>query len=140
MKEERTRILNMVKEGKISVEEADELISALDGRNGAAASGDGTFTGNLKYFRIVVEPVDGGHTKDRVNVRVPIALLRAGARLTTLLPQEARGKINDTLQEKGTGLTLSDLEGANLEPLLEALADMSIDVDTDDAHVRIFCE
>jgi len=78
--------------------------------------------------------------KGKVNVRIPIAILRAGVKLTTLLPQDARARIDEELEKKGIGLGLSDLEGARLEPLIEALSQNPIDVDAEDATVKIYCE
>eukprot|EP01035_Chromulina_nebulosa_P043685 gene43685-59168_t len=76
----------MLSEGKITTDEAERLLAALDGAArpfGAAA--DGAFPTKrpaLKYLRVAVdtdEPGDGGPTK--VNIRVPLDLLRAGVRL-----------------------------------------------------------
>ena len=154
MSEEQRRILNMVKDGKISVEDAEELMAALDEAQAppptpAPAPSAGT-SKELKYLRVQVDPINGfgphphhhGHPgkKGKVNVRIPLAVLRAGVKLTTLLPQDARAKIDEALQRKGLGLELSDLEGAKLEPLIEALAETSIDVDSEEATVKIYCE
>ena len=142
MREERTRILNMVKQGKITVEEAEELLAALESKGGAseltALSSD--FAKKLKYFRVIVEPEKGDGKKERVNIKIPIAIIRAGAKMTSLLPEDAREKINGAFREKGLGMTLDDIQGDNIEVLIEALRDITIDVEADDKRVKIFCE
>lgn len=84
-----------------------------------------------KYLRILVSSKDG----DEVNIRVPLQLVRAGLKLSTVLPTEAR----DRIRESGIDLSkLSELEG---EDLIAALRDLSVDVDSSNGDmVRIFCE
>ena len=143
MSEDRQRILNMLKDGKVSVEEADELLKALAEPAGEAGGGELMAAGGsgrkLKYLRVQVEP-ENGRAKERVNVRIPLALVRAGAKLTTMLPQEARDKMDEAFKQKGIGFDLNELKSENIEALLEALGDMSIDVEADDKKIKIFCE
>jgi class 3 adenylate cyclase len=97
--------------------------------------------GGLSYLRVQVEPKGGGSSKQgRVNIRVPLKLLRAGVKLSTVLPGHSKEKINAALREKGLDFDISSLEGEKLEELLSALSDMEIDVDEKDKTVRIFCE
>jgi hypothetical protein len=142
MGDERTRILNMLKEGKITVDEAEELLSALEGQGGgkelSALSPDSAK--KLKYFHVIVEPESGNGKKDRVNIKIPIAIIRAGVKMTNLLPEDARDKINGAFREKGLGMTLDDIKEENIEDFIEALRDMTIDVEADNKRVKIFCE
>ena len=97
--------------------------------------------GGLKYLRVQVEPKgEGGRTQGRVNIRVPLSLLRAGVKLSTVLPEHAKDKINAALRAKGMDLDISSLEGEKLEELLASLSEMGIDVDEKDKTVRIFFE
>jgi class 3 adenylate cyclase len=97
--------------------------------------------GGLKYLRVQVEPKgEGGRRQGRVNIRVPLSLLRAGVKLSTVLPEHAKDKINAALRAKGMDLDISSLEGEKLEELLASLSDMGIDVDEKDKTVRIFFE
>jgi adenylate cyclase len=97
--------------------------------------------GDLRYLRIQVEPKDGGSQKHgRVNIRVPLKLLRAGVRLGSALPDHAREKINAALRERGLNFDISSLERGQMEVLLSSLAQMSIDVDDKDKTVHIFFE
>lgn len=95
----------------------------------------------LRYLRVQVEPKGGGSSKQgKVNIRVPLKLLRAGVKLSTVLPGHSKEKINAALREKGLDFDISSLEGEKLEELLSALSDMEIDVEEKDKTVRIFCE
>jgi len=72
---------------------------------------------------------------DKVNVRVPLALVRTGLKLSTLLPTDAAA----TLRQHG--VDLSELSGMKGEALIEALRELQVDVDTaDGGTVRVYCE
>ena len=71
---------------------------------------------------------------------IPLGLLRAGMKLTSLVPDKAKGSIKTSLSEKGIDLDLEKLDSKQLEGLLESLTEMSIDVDSDDGEqVKIYC-
>jgi hypothetical protein len=90
---------------------------------------------------VQVEPKgEGGRKQGRVNIRVPLSLLRAGVKLSTVLPEHAKEKINAALKEKGMDLDISSLEGEKLEELLASLSDVGIEVDEKDKVVHIFVE
>jgi class 3 adenylate cyclase len=94
-----------------------------------------------KYLRVQIEPKGNGRSeKERVNLRIPLTVLRAGAKISAILPEHAKDRINDTLREKGIDIDLASLQGEKLDELVEALAEMDIDVDRDDKKIRIFCE
>ncbi len=135
MSSERTKILQMVAEGTITPEEGDRLLSRLDPARTTTAvvepkvdTGDGK-SGPFKYLRVVV---DGS---DKVNVRVPIGLIRTGIKLTTLMPLSA----SEHLSEQGIDLSqFNDLDG---EELIEALRELKVDVDSGNGDtIRVFCE
>lgn len=135
MPRERAKILQMVADGKITPEEAEKLLSRLEpsaAQTALETSGEGADRSKsrpLKYLRVVV---DG---KDKVNVRVPIGLIRTGIKLTTLMPPRA----SERLAEQGIDLSqLKDLDG---EELMDALRELSVDVDSGNGDtVHVFCE
>jgi len=134
MKTERKQVLDMLAEGKISSEEAARLLEKLDSKavEGHAGPESGQVpAAKLKYLRVVVDCSDG----EKVNIRVPLALIRTGIKLSTMLPLVASKKI----REKGIDLAqLSNLEG---DELTEALRELTVDVDSSCGDtVRIFCE
>ncbi|MFH2055695.1 MAG: hypothetical protein ABIJ61_07040 [bacterium] len=138
MSTKREQILRMLADGKISVEEADQLLGAL-APSGAkpAESGEKKSDDDPRYLRIEVTPKRGDK---HVNLRVPLALVRAGAKLGGLLPEEAKGRINEALHAKGIDLDINDAKGDKLTGILQSLQEFSIDVDDEDEHVRIFTE
>lgn len=130
MGEESRKVLEMLREGKIGVEEAEKLL--------AAVAPAGPQTGARKYLRIQVEP-DQGTDGDRVNVRVPMKLIRAGLKLAAFLPREAQSQVNSALQEKGMDLDLSRLSPEDLEELVTNLDDLTVNVEGKQ-KVRIYSE
>ncbi len=76
----------------------------------------------------------------KVNIRVPVQLMRAGVRLSSLMPSQARDKVNEALREKGIAVDVGQLKPENLEDLLDHLNDLTVDVDQEKAKVRVFCE
>ena len=144
MNDDRRSILQMLAQGKITADEAERLLTALDRSEPApprpvVANGS---NGAPKYLRVQVdtdEPGDdGGPTK--VNIRVPMALLRAGVRLTSLIPPQARDQVNAELAKNGVPFDIATLKPENLEDLIDQLTDLTVDVDQEKTKVRIYCE
>jgi hypothetical protein len=147
MNEHRRQILQMLSEGKISADEAERLIAAAEEPSGARSS-ESRLAGKSrpKYLRVVVDSEEDGRREGptKVNVRVPIQLLRAGVKLAGLLPAHALHRANDAIQEQGIPIDLTQMKPENLEDLVEHLNDLTVDVDQKDANtkvkVRVFCE
>ena len=148
MSEHRRQILQMLAEGKITAAEAERLISAAEEPTGARSTEPGSAAGKCrpKYLRVVVDSEDnGGHDgPTKVNVRVPMQLLRAGVKLAGLIPAQALHRANDAMQEKGVPIDLTQIKPENLEELVEQLSDLTVDVDQKEAgtkvKVRVYCE
>lgn len=136
----RRDILEMLAKGQITAEEADRLIGLLETD---AAATPGRPAGNKprpQYLRVVVEADEGHAGPAKVNVRVPMQLLRAGVRLAGLLPAQARQPVNDALRSHGVALDLSQIKPENLEELVDQLSDLTVGVDQGNNKVRVFCE
>jgi ribosomal protein L9 len=161
MSENQKKILEMLANKKISVDEAYRLLNALKTETGAPEGGGGAgMTGKPKpkYLRVCVAPRRGhkheehehegheheGHEHDEeaevVNVRVPMALIRSGMKFTSLLPSEARDKVTDALQEKGINLDMRNMKPEDLEEIIGALGDLEVNVVNDKEVVRVFVE
>jgi hypothetical protein len=142
MNEQRRQILEMLAEGKITADEAERLIAALEDQPPVSASAVEPRTKPPKYMRVVVTSPDnfGGDGPGRVNVRIPFQLLRAGVRLASLIPPQALGKVNEELAKSGVPFDLTQLKPEHIEELIEHLADMTVDVDQPDAKVQVFYE
>jgi hypothetical protein len=142
MNEDRKRILSMLADGKITADEAERLLDAM-GRDPAPRIGSTPVTGHNippKYFRVVVDANQPGEGPAKVNVRVPMQLLRAGVRLSALIPPRARDEVNAAMAREGIPFDINQLKPENLDDLIEHLAEFTVDVDSGDAKVRVFCE
>ena len=141
MNEDRRKILEMLKKGKISVAEAEDLLDATEAPTEGPASDEAaqalTPKAKPKYLRVLVEETGG---KEHVDIRVPLQLLRAGIKLGALIPQEARAKVTEALGEKGFNLDLSDIKPESVEELIQAMGELTVNVGDEDGKVRIFCE
>ena len=150
MNEHRRQILQMLSDGKINADEAERLIAAMEQPTSSFSSSDSGSSAiskpRPKYLRVVVDSEDdGGHEgPTKVNVRVPMQLLRAGVRLAGLIPAQALHRANDAMHEKGVPIDLTQIKPENLEELVETLNDLTVDVDQKDQYakvkVRVFCE
>ena len=155
MNENRRQILEMLAAGKITADEAERLLSALEpqmatsaGTYAGAASGakSGVVKVRPKYLRVLVEAdqeMTGLKGPTTVNVRVPMQLLRAGVRLAALIPQQAHEQFDEALSKHGVPITLSQIKPENLEEIIDQLEDLTVDVEGKGGNatkVRVFCE
>lgn len=143
MNEQRRQVLQMLAEGKITADEAERLIDALEREQPESPPGAAPRPKpRPKYLRVMVSSADnsGGDGPSRVNVRVPLQLLRAGVRLTSLIPPQALTKVNAELNKSGVPIDLTELKPQHVEELLDQLDEVTIDVDDPDSKVQVFCE
>ncbi len=136
MSEERKKILEMLTEGKINVEEAERLLSTLSEDTGTASDNSGK---TPRYLRIMIEPGPESKNQDRVNVRVPLKLIRAGLKLASFIPKDAQGKVNEALHEKGIEADFTNIKPENLDELVGQLNDLTVNIESKET-VRVFCE
>jgi len=92
--EERMRILMMIQEGKISAAEGARLIEALDDLSAPTSPGPQPSRGfesgkKPRYLRVMVTDTDTGKT--RVNVRLPVSLIKSGVRMGARFAPEIEG-------------------------------------------------
>lgn len=142
---ENTRVvLEMLAAGKITTEDADRLITALRepaAQPSAVAADRGEPRAKPRYLRVIIDSVEDGDGPTKVNIRVPLQLLRAGVRLASLLPSGAQTEVNDALRREGITFDISKLKPENIDELIDELRDASIDIDhRDDTKIRIFTE
>ena len=168
MGDDRNRILDLLASGRISTEEATRLLDALDAKAGKSdsteeaaataksgwpkffashdkdgmkdgtADGTGSRTGSgaaPKYMYVKVVSQKG----DNVNVKIPLGLLKAGIKLTALIPKPATEQINKAMAEKGMDFDINNLKPEDLEELVEAMREMEIEVDSNNGDtVRVY--
>jgi hypothetical protein len=150
MSEDRARILNMLAGGKITAEEAERLLDALDSRQPEAATapvgsmpqmvkGDPTPLLNAlpKFLHVKVD----GDKGEKVDVKVPLALVRSGLKLTSLIPAQAMDQINEQMSASGMSIDFSNLKPEDIDELIEALREMEVNVDgANGERVRVYAE
>ncbi len=124
--EERMKVLKMVQDGRITADEASELLKSLEasaggGRPGAAG---GTVQGTPRFFRVVVTDTDTG--KVRVNIRMPIGMLNAGIKMGMKFAPEIDGLDPATLA--------SLVSSGEIGQILDVYDD------DDGEHVEVFIE
>lgn len=126
MSEERKKILEMLAQGKITVDDAEKLLNAV-------GSNEKKDTKDLPQFLCI--RVDGDH---KVNIRVPLQLIRSGIKFASLIPHDVSDKVGEKLRAKG--IDLDKLDPQALDSLVLALKDLTVDVDDGDEKVKIYCE
>lgn len=155
MADNKKKILDMLAKGKISVEEAQRLLYVIDAKESGSEetrrdSSTGRSSGdnwNAKYLRVTITPGEGHSAwehdehAERVNVRVPISLVRAGIKLTSLIPPEALDKTNSALHEKGINFDVRNIKPEDIENIIEALGDSEIDIEGSHGEkVKVYVE
>ena len=148
MSEDRARILNMLAEGKINAEEAERLLDAMDSRTTAApttVSGVSAIKGDPapllnalpKFLHVLVDGDEG----EKVNVKIPLALVRSGLKLTSLIPPQAMEQLNTQMAESGMSIDFNNFKPEDIDELIEALREMEISVDGSKGEkVRVYAE
>jgi hypothetical protein len=92
-----------------------------------------------KYMYITIKPKEEGKGKsEKVNIKIPLFLLRTGLKFGGVLPDSAKEKINKAFGEKG--IDIGKLDSEAFEELVEGLGDLAISIDDDDEKVSIYCE
>lgn len=145
----------MLAEGKITAEEAGTLLDALapspnvpadsSVSESPASPAESAIKGDPspliaalpKFLYVKVEGGEG----ENVDVKIPIALVRSGLKLTSLIPPQAMEEINSSMSEHGMSIDFNNLKPEDIDELVEALREMEITVDGKDGEkVRVYCE
>jgi hypothetical protein len=125
MSEEKKQILDLVREGKISVDEGLKLLEALDSssqESQSAPTRHGGHRGRMLRIRVF-------DTEDntRVNVNLPLALAKVAMKF---IPKDVSKQLEDE------NIDLDEL----LSTVTEANSGKIIDVDSEDAKVEVYVE
>lgn len=134
--DEKTKILEMLAAGKINVQEAEKLLSAVGADSNTS---EAAVKKNPKFLRVEVNSISE-KGPETVNVRVPFSLLKAGVKLAALMPANVQDKVTTALGEKGINMDLSKVKADDLDEIIHQLQELSIDVDSDKEKVRVFVE
>ena len=119
--EERMRILQMIAEGRISVEEGEQLLQALRERSGGEGKRGGP---EKRWFRLRVSDVASGATKFSVNI--PLGLVQVGLKMgARFVPDMADIDVHGVMariREGAEGVILDvtdDEDGERVEIIVE---------------------
>jgi len=134
-KKERLKILQMVEEKKITAAEAEKLFDALGQRHAGSADETACTNGMPRFLHVLVNSDKG----DTVNIKIPLSLIRAGIKLTSLIPEHAHEKINTHMKTHGVDFDFRNLNEKNLSEIVEALRELEIDVNDKSETVRVYC-
>jgi len=120
--DERMKILKMVEDDKLSVEEASRLLNALS--RGSSDTRPATQEGDSKWMRIRVTDLDGGRAA--VNVNLPMRLVSVALRLgAQFIPEEEDINLEELAEALQAGLTgkivdvIDEEEGRQVEIYVE---------------------
>ena len=145
MTDNQKRILEMVADKKITVDEAYRLLSLVQPQTDTGTNETKEQKPSPKYLRVVIDseedPVRGKeYGPEHVNIRVPVALIRAGVKLATLIPPEAYNHVDEALKDKGIQFDLRNIKPENIEELIQALNDLEVDIRGSKEKVRVYTE
>ena len=118
--EERIKVLEMVRDGIISAEEAAQLLETMgesDKGSKPASASSPKRTGKAKYFRVRVTDTDTNKT--RVNVTLPIGLInvamKTGSKFAPEIGDIDMQEILDALEEGTMGKIVDVIDENNGE-------------------------
>jgi hypothetical protein len=135
------KILEMLSEKKISVDEAERLMSLLPPES-SGEEGKGAKK-TPKYLRVLIKPLNDSTEPgegETVNIRVPISLLRAGIKLASIIPPKAYNQMDETLKEKGIEFDLRSITPQNIDELIMGLNDLEVDIQDRKQTVHVYAE
>ena len=142
MNEEKRKVLSMISEGKITAEEGEKLLDALDKNETKNTVDDPAMNKSKKaginYLYVDINPKTESN-KEKVHVKVPLALVRAGVNIASMLPKDVQASVNSAMDEKGMKFDLSNLKPENIEELIQALEEMEVNIDSEEHSVRVYC-
>lgn len=143
MNDDVRRVLELLAQGKVTVDEAEQLLRALkdqSARADSAAKEEAGATARRRFIRISVhKPGTQGRQDKDVNIRVPMAVVRGGLRLGTMIPG-FNASMNAHLRERGVDIDLSKIDPAMIESVLAEMGELNIDVGHSGEQVRITYE
>ena len=129
MSNEKSKILEMIQDGKITAAEGMDLLKALEDTEPANAASVADNSGRFLRVRVVGDKIS------KVNVNIPLGLLKSASKLitwglgfgTSFIPSEARSN----LESKGINLTQMDIEEF-IRAIEQGYGGKLVDVDVDD--------
>jgi hypothetical protein len=146
MSESQKKILEMLAQKKISVDEAYRLLELLQPETGTGTKEPKEpkeSKSSAKYLRVEIKSSAEGSpagVPEHVNVKVPMSLIRAGVKLSSIIPPSAYNRVDEALKEKGIEFDLRNMKPEDIEELVTALSDLEVDIQNGKASVQVHVE
>lgn len=133
---ETQQVLQMLADGKITVEEAHKLLDKLADALPVPVPPQTPQTPDAKAEPKVLHIDVSENDHDVVSVKVPLKLLKLGVGLPENMPEGVTTKLSSK------GINLERISELSDSEFYEAFCDLSIDVDDpdDNSKVRIYCK
>jgi len=100
-----------------------------------------------RYIHIIVEPKasvphreNGRHHHGKVNIRVPLSLIRAGIKFASLMPSDTAEHVDRAFKEKGLSFDVKKLKQEDIQDMIAALENSEINIDNERETVKIYSE
>ncbi len=134
MQEQSKKILDMLAEGKITVDEAAKLLDALKEAEKPIEPTPALVVTKPKPQWLIMNIIEGGQIK--MEMRIPLKLIRAGVKLGAMMPPEVLKKMG----EQNMHFDLNNINPENIEELIDGLGEMTINMVDGGDGVRMYCE
>jgi hypothetical protein len=144
MTEGRRQVLAMLAAGRLTAEEADRLLTALETPEHPPTALEiaPSRPARPRYLRVQIDMHEDQEGPINVNLRVPLQLLRAGVKVASLIPPRAQDQVNRVLRQRGLPFDLNQVRPENLDQLIDQLSTFTVAVDQkqNDLKIKVFCE
>ena len=129
LRDERMRILDMIQNGQVSAEDGIKLLAALQTGAKETAKAEGR---QPRWFRVRVTDLKTG--KNKVNVNIPMALVKVGMKMGARFVPEGQemdlDKLNEAIRSGAQGKIL-DVEDKDSDESVEVFVEWKGDTCVD---------
>lgn len=134
MATESQKVLEMLESGKITAEEAEKLLSALN-----QPEPEESYSGKAKWLRVRVYEGDLNHAKVKVNI--PLRLVKSMVKLGMKFSGAIPDKVQEKLAEKGINMNLEDMDADSVAEIIDEISNFGpldlVEVDEKDTKTRV---
>lgn len=146
----RRQVLSMLAAGQLSADEADRLIRALEHleqldqrqQPQTALERRPPVRTQPSHLRMQIGLREGGETPLKLEARLPLSIVRAGARLASLVPPEAQEQVSSLLRARGLPFDIGPITPDRADRLVDELSDLAVEIGQrrKDLKVKLSCE
>ena len=133
---EAKRILEMLEDKKITVEEAERLLSAL------GESEKKEKAKKAHWFKVRV--FEGNQQKPKVKIDLPLGLVKVLAKMGMKFSGKIPKSVTEKLQEKGINIDLENIDSLDIDELIKEISSYGplhiVDIEDGENKVEILIE